>query len=290
LLTCKSNHDHIHHLTDSFVLTKLLASLEKLIIQLRQKKQDAAKLRQKTEILIKEASSAERRSSSGLHSIDKKIESEREESSDVSTVLLRKNSQLESIGRLIDTAEERLNQEKETIEQTKQEIEFADSPEEKQNAEARLRSLNDHVQELVSEIKSRQKTAKKISDDVTNYSDIKSKIGSKIQKQTKSKPSLRETKSTSHKSIQILTKELEKQTKAEESTKKSLDAALSKFQELAKKRKIAKKTAAKRKPAKKTAAKRKPAKKTAAKRKPAKKTAAKRKPAKKTAAKRKPRR
>ncbi|MDH3396175.1 MAG: ATPase V, partial [Nitrosopumilus sp.] len=255
-------------------MTKLLASLEKLIIQLRQKKQDAAKLRQKTEIQIKEASSAERRSSSGLQSIDKKIESEREESSGVSTVLIRKNSQLESIGRLIDTAEERLSREKETIEQTKQEIEFADSPEEKQNAEARLRSLNDHVQELVSEIKSRQKTAKKISDDVTNYSDIKSKIGSKIQKQTKSKPPLRETKSTSHKSIQILTKELEKQTKAEESAKKSLDAALSKFQELAKKRKPAKKTAAKRKPAKKTAAKRKPAKKTAAKRKPAKKTAA----------------
>ena len=74
-----------------------LASLEKLVIQLRQKKQEATKLRQKAENQVKELRSAEKRSSSGLQTIDKKIESEREESSDVSTVLLRKNAQLESI-------------------------------------------------------------------------------------------------------------------------------------------------------------------------------------------------
>ena len=183
--TWKSNHGHIHHLTDSFVLIDLLVSLEKLVIQLRQKKQEASKLRQKAENQVKEFRTAEKHSSSGLHTIDKKIESEREESGDVSTVLLRKNAQLESIGRLIATAETRLSAEKEAIEQAEQEIEFADSPLEKENAEARLRSLNDHVDELVEEIKSRQKTAKKITGDVTNFSDIKSKIVSKIQKQTK---------------------------------------------------------------------------------------------------------
>ena len=63
--------------------------------------------------------------------------------------------------RLVEAAEERLTREKEAIELAEQEIEFSENPEEKQNAETRLRSLNDHVQELVSEIKSRQKTAKK---------------------------------------------------------------------------------------------------------------------------------
>ena len=40
------------------------------------------------------------------------------------------------------------------------------------------------------------------------YSDIKSKISSKIQKQTKSKPSLRETMTTSHKAAEKFVKEL----------------------------------------------------------------------------------
>ena len=255
-----------------------LASLEKLVIQLRQKKQEATKLRKKAEEQVKEFSSAEKRSTSGLQSLDKKIESEKEESTDVSTVISRKNYQLESIARLVAAAEDRLAKEKDAIEQTEHEIEFAENPLEKQNAEARLRSLNDHVAELVDEIKSRQKTAKKISGDVDDISDIKSKIISKIQKQTKSKPSLRETKVTSHKAAQKFIKELERRTKAEESAQKLLDKAYSKLKELLAKKRL---TAAKKKPAKKkTAAKKKPAKKkTAAKKKPAKKkTAAKKKP------------
>jgi len=50
-----------------------LASLEKLVIQLRQKKQEATKLRKKAEEQVKEFRSAEKRSSSGLQSIDKKL-------------------------------------------------------------------------------------------------------------------------------------------------------------------------------------------------------------------------
>jgi len=238
-----------------------LTSLEQLVVKLRQKKQEATKIRQKTEDRLKSARASEKRSLSGLQTVDKKIESEREESSDVSTVLTQKNSQLESIGRLIAMAEERLVKEKEAIEQIEQEIEFADNPEEKQNAEARLHSLNNHIEELNSEIKIRQKTADKISNDIANYSNIQSKISSTIQKQTSSKPTLRETKITNHKTVQKLAAELSRHVKSEKSITKSLENTLLKL-----------KTAAKRKPAKKTAAKRKPAKKTAAKRKPAKKS------------------
>ena len=249
-----------------------LASLEKLVIQLRKKKQEATKLRANAEAELKKYRSAEKRSSSGIVSIDKKIDTEKENVFDVSTVLNQKTSQLESIGRLVASAEERLAREKESIENIQQEIEFAENPEEKQNAEARLRSLTDHIEELISEIKSRQKAAKKISDEIANFSNIKSKITSTIQKQSKSKPTLRETMVSSRKSAQKLVKELETRIKAEESAKNALDAASSKLRELlVKKRKSAKKTAAKRKPSKKTAAKRKPSKKTAAKRKPSKK-------------------
>ena len=224
-----------------------MVSIEKLVVQLRQKKQEATKLRQKAEKQLKEIRSIERRSASGLNSIDRKIESEREDVSDTSQILTRKNSQLESIERLVAAAEERLTREKEIIEQTEQEIEFSENPEEKQNAELRLRSLNDHVQELAFEIKSRQKTAKKILDDANKYAEIKSKITSKIQKQFKSKPSLRETVVTSHKTAEKFVKELERRTKAENSTKKALEQVSVKFQEfLAKKRQAAKKALAQR--------------------------------------------
>ena len=170
-----------------------MASLEKIVIELCQKKKEATKLKQKAEEELKQLQSAEKRSATGLQKMIKKIESEKEDVSDVSENLTRKNAQVESIERLVATAEERVNTEKEAIERTEQEIEFADTPEEKNNAEARLRSLNDHVQELISEIKSRQKTLKKITGEVTNFDDIKSKITTQIKKQTQSKPSLRST-------------------------------------------------------------------------------------------------
>jgi len=56
-------------------LIQSLVSLDKLVIQLRQKKQEATKLRQKAENQLKELRSTEKRSSSGLQTIDKKIES-----------------------------------------------------------------------------------------------------------------------------------------------------------------------------------------------------------------------
>ena len=100
-LTGKSNHDYIHNLTDGFVFNALLVSLEKLVVKLRQKKQQATSLRKKSERQLQQLRSLERRSSSGLNSIDRKIESEKEDVTDVSSVLNQKTSQLESIQRLL---------------------------------------------------------------------------------------------------------------------------------------------------------------------------------------------
>ena len=275
-----------------------LVSLEKLVIQLRKKKQEATKLRHKAQNQAKEFSSAERRSSSNLQTINKKIESEQETSADVATVLLRKNAQLESLGRLIASAEDRLDKEKEAIEQAEQEIEFSENPLEKENAEVRLRSLNDHVHELAEEIKNRQKTAKKISDDVTNFSDIKSKITLKIQKQSKSKPTLRESKVSSHKAAQKFLNEVERRIKAEASAQKSLDVAYSKLREslaakktASRKRPAAKKTVSRKRPAAKKTVSRKTAsrKRPAAKKTVSRKTASRKRPAaKKTASRKRP--
>ena len=111
MLTGKSNPDYVNNLTES-LFDSIVASLEKLVVQLRQKKQEATKLRKKAEKQLKEFRSAERRSSSSLNTIDRKIESEREDISDVSTVLTQKTSQLESIERLVSAAQERLGEKK----------------------------------------------------------------------------------------------------------------------------------------------------------------------------------
>jgi len=214
-----------------------LASFEKLVLKLREKKQDVSKLRLKAEKQLKESRSIERRSSSGLVSLDKKIESEKEDSSDVSDILTQKTSQLESIQRLVAAAEERLNREKEALTDMDQEIEFAENPEEKQNAENRLKTIKSQIGELEFEIRSRQKTAKKITEGVAKITEIKLKIASKIKKQSQSKPSLRETLTTSHKAAAKLSNELGRRIKAEEIVKKSLGKAVVKLQELQAKKK-----------------------------------------------------
>ncbi len=242
LLTGKSNHDYIHNLTDQFLFIQLLASLEKLVIKLRQKKQQATTLRKKSERQLQQIRSVERRSSSGLHSIDRKIESEKEDSTDVSGILNQKTSQLESIERLVVAAHERLNYEKEALNDAEQKLEFATNIEEKQYAQSQLNTIHDRIQELEFEIKNRQKTGKKIAEDVAKYNEIKSKISTKIQKQSQSKPSLRETMNVSHKAAEKFVKDLEQKTKAEESAAKALEKVHSNLQILlAKKRKSSKK-------------------------------------------------
>ncbi len=248
-----------------------MASLEKLVLTLRKRKQEASKLRLKTERQLKELRSTERRSSSGLVSLDRKIESEREDSSDVSDILTQKNAQLESIDRLVAAAEERLNREKEALAEAEQQVEFAENPEEKQYAKTRLRSINDHIEEIEFEINSRKKTAKKITDQVEKNTETKSKITSKIKKQSQSKPSLKETQTSSHKESQKIAQELERRTKTEEIAQKSLGKALTKLQDKQTKKKKSTKKAPKRKAAKKTT-KRTAPKKAAPKRKAAKKS------------------
>ena len=95
----------------------------------------------KAEQQLKEARSIEKHSLSSINSVDRKIKSEREEISDISVVISQKTFQLESIERLVTAAQKRLNREKETLEQVKQEIEFSENSEEKQTAETRLKSL-----------------------------------------------------------------------------------------------------------------------------------------------------
>jgi len=232
-----------------------LGSLLKFATKLQEKKDEVSKLRRKSQRELEKAKSLRRRSASGLASVERKLESSREQLTDVSGVLGQKLAQKESIDRLIVTAEERLQREKEAQSQTEQEIEFADSKEEKQNAQSRLSSITDGISEITYEIKQRHKMAKKIAGFIDEFQSSKSKISTKIQKQTHTKPSLKKLLVTSQKATDKFTKQVASKTKQEISTKSNLQKVKARLEELAaKKRKAAakKRRLAAKKKAKKT--------------------------------------
>ena len=260
-----------------------MATLTRLTEKLIEKKQEVSELRRKSQRELEKAKSLRRKSSSGLAVIEKRIGSAREQLSGVSEDLTRKLAQQESVQRLLAAAEERLGREKQAKEQTEQEIEFAESPEEKENADARLRSIMNRVEEIIFEIKQRKKMILKVTDAVEDYKKSKSKISTKIQTQVQEKPELKKLIKKSQTATERFTKQFLTKTKQEESAKLNLKKIQTRLEELkAKRRKLTAKRVALKRRLKAKKAKRKPARK--AKRKPARK--AKRKPARK--AKRKP--
>lgn len=190
-------------------------SSDNLATELQKKREEATNLRIKTEEQIEKICS-----SVNLHSIDKKLELDHESLSSVSAVLFRKTCQLESLGRLVAAAEERLVQAQELVKELKEDVQSADNPETKQGIDDWLNITNDHISELLSEIKRRQETAAQVSEEVTRHSDAKSRI----QQQIESNLSLRQD-ITGNTNIGSLVEKLQDQIASEESVKKALDEA-----------------------------------------------------------------
>ncbi|MEM3064408.1 MAG: ATPase V [Candidatus Nitrosotenuis sp.] len=233
-----------------------MASLAKLVDKLKQQKLEAAKIRRKNERLLKEAKSLNRRSSSGLHTIEKKIEDTREKMGEINVEFNQILARKESLERLIKAAEDRLRAETEAREQAQIELENADSDEARQSAADRLAQITEKIQELKSEIKQRQLAAQKIVGEIDEYKKSKSKTSEKIHKQVHVKPTLLTLIKKSRQSAEKLQRKVEIATKKEELIAKNLEKATKKLQELkekqlAKKRKEAALRAAKRRMAKK---------------------------------------
>ncbi len=224
-----------------------MASLIQKAVQLQEKKREAAKLRRMGELEFKKAKSLANRSVSGLVTLQRKIESSKEALEDVSGILTQRLAQQESIQRLVASAEEHLKREKEAKEQTEQELEFAESEEEKTQAMARLQIISERINELIEEIKQRNNTFKKITKSIEDYKKSSSHLAGKIQKQTHSKPTLQNLIKTSKKATVRIAKQVSRQAKQEESAKQTLSKISKKLSELAAKRR---KSAAKKKKSK----------------------------------------
>ena len=185
-----------------------MVSLTRKAVLLQKKKHQSALLRRKGEREFKKAQFLANRSASGLVSLQRRIDSSKEKLEDVSGVLTQKSAQEESIQRLISDAEEKLRREKETKSQTEQEIEFADSEEEKNQSRSRLKIISERIDELQDEIKHRSKTFNKVAESIENYQKSSSQLSNKIQKQTHSKPDLQKLIKTSKKKSIRLAKQM----------------------------------------------------------------------------------
>jgi len=224
-----------------------LASKARQSVQLQLRKQEAAKLRKKGEREFQKAKSLTNRSVSGLVTLQRRIDSSKEELEDVSGILTQRKAQQESIQRLITNAQESLRRENEAKEQAEQEVDFAESDEEKHQAIARFRIITERIDELGDEIKQRSKTAKKISQGIEDYYRSSTKLTNKIQKQIHSKPDLQKLITNGRKTTNRLAKQIERKTKQEKSANLNLSKISKKLSELASKRR---KTPAKKKKSK----------------------------------------
>ncbi|MEM3006971.1 MAG: hypothetical protein QXW37_05455 [Candidatus Nitrosotenuis sp.] len=235
-----------------------MASLAKLVDKLKQQKLEAAKIRRKNERMLKEAKSLNRRSSSGLHTIEKKIEDSREKMGEINVEFNQILARKESLERLIKAAEDRLRVEIEAREQAQIDLENADSDESRKSATDRLAQITEKIQELKSEIKQRQLAAQKIVGEIEEYKKSKSKTSEKIHKQVHVKPTLLTLIKKSRQSTEKFKRKVEVATKREALIAKRLEKATKKLQELkekqlAKRHKEAALKAAKRRAAKKRA-------------------------------------
>ncbi len=214
-----------------------MASLTRKVVLLQQRKQAAAKLRRNSEREFLKTKSLANRSVSGLVSLQRRIDSSKEQLEDVSGILTQRMAQQESIQRLVANAQDHLRRENEAKEQAEQEVSFADSDEEKHQAIARLRIITERIDELVDEIKRRTNTAKKISQGIEDYKKSSTKLATKIKTQIHSKPDLQKLIKTSRKNTIRLSKQIERKAKQEESAKLNLSKISKKLSSLTSKTK-----------------------------------------------------
>lgn len=269
-----------------------LTSLAKLAQKLKQEKLAASKQRRLQEKMLKEAVSLARRSSSGLSSVERRLEDSKGKLGEINAEFNHVQARKESLERLASAAQERLTQEIAAKDQAETDLQNAETEGAKQIASERLEQIIQKIQELEEEAKQRHAAAEKLINVIEGFKKSKSKTSHQIQKQTKTKPVLLSQIKTSTVDSERLRKRVDTAVKKEQNVSKILSVVSKKLEEqIARKRRIAaKKAAAKKKAAsRKASAKRKAAARKAASKKKAtaKRGAAKKKSAtkKKTAAK-----
>jgi len=198
-----------------------MTSLAAIAKSYKTKKAEVTKLRRKGQNKLKEVLSQKRRSSSGLASLERKKEATARQRDHVIQLLTQSLAQRESLARLKTAAEERLRQEQDAKDQTKQQSEYG-GPEEKAASVERLKLIDDKISELRAQIRERELAEARLVSTIENYEKEKAQLDKKLRKQIHEKPSLVEQLKTSTKVEATLRPRVQSLVKREAQTGKTL--------------------------------------------------------------------
>jgi len=198
-----------------------MTSLEAIAKSYKTKKAEVTKLRRKGQNKLKEVLSQKRRSSSGLASLERKKEATARQRDHVIQLLTQSLAQRESLARLKTAAEERLRQEQDAKDQTKQQSEYG-GPEEKAASVERLKLIDYKISELRAQIRERELAEARLVSTIENYEKEKAQLDKKLRKQIHEKPSLVEQLKTSTKVEATLRPRVQSLVKREAQTGKTL--------------------------------------------------------------------
>ena len=192
-----------------------MAGLKNKLKQLTLQKSEITKIRRKGENEYKKVKSLSRKYSSSLKSTQKRIETFKQNIEDINEMISQKTAQMESVQRLKLAAQEKLNFEIQNKEQIENEIDFADTPEEKQGLEYRLNSIVSSIDEIKNEIKQRASMEKKFLQTVSEIEKKKNFVSKTIKKNIESKPEIMKLAKTTQQKLDSVSKKFESAKKRE---------------------------------------------------------------------------
>ena len=232
-----------------------MVSLEFTAKKLAKQKLVLSRIRRSSEKEFKKAKATSRRYSSSLTSLQKRVNSSRDEVEYLGQSLNQKISRLESVQRLKNLAIEKLGLETQNKNELEGEAEFANTEEEKQTIESRLIIIHNIIDEIKNEIKQRTLMEKKIQQAIDEYNKSKSKTSLKIKKNLESKPALMKLVKTINSEVERTERNFNSSKLQEDSTNKRLGKIKSKLLEILKNKPKAKAKSRKAKPKAKAKAK-----------------------------------
>ncbi len=243
-----------------------MTSLTKLALDFKQKKLHSSKLLKQTKKALDTAKSLHKKSTSGVNSIQRRVDSFRSELERVTRDLEHYLAQKESIQRLKAAAEERLADLKVEKKDIEQQISSA-TGEAKEQLALTLDTISEQITDLRSQLTNRNSTMKKIEKTIAEYSVNKDKLSAKIKNTLQSKPQLMDLIKSSDKDVSRLDSRLNLVIQQEKAAQAKLSKVISRLNELNTKKQEMRKKATKRKAPKRKATKRKAPKRKATKRK-----------------------
>ena len=208
-----------------------MTSLTKLALDFKQKKLSSSKLLKQTKKALDTAKSLHRNSTSGINSIQRRVDAFRSELESVTRDLEHYLAQKESIQRLKAAAEERLAHLKVEKKDIEQQISSA-TGEAKEQLALTLDTISEQITDVRGQLTNRNSTMKKIEAAIAEYSVNKDKLSAKIKTTLESKPQLMDLIKSSDRDVSRLDSRLNLVIKQEKAAQAKLSKVISRLNEL----------------------------------------------------------